>query len=115
MLLLRQKRNELKATKGDLDAEIKSTVEQKLKSFKAILGAKNLTPEDYDEAEKAIIYFVQKQKFKSEIASLKNGSNTVSKDSPLYKLDPLLEEDILKVGGRLHRSTLRNKASRYSF
>ena len=106
LLLLSQKRKELKATESDLDAGVRSTVEQKLKSFKATLGGKNLTPEDYDKAEKAIICFAQKQKFKSEIASLKHGSNTVSKDSPLYKLDPILEEDILRVGGRLHRSAL---------
>ena len=61
-------------------------MEQKLQSFKATLVGKNLTPQDYDEAEKAIICFVQKQRFAGEIALLKGDSN-VSKDSPLYKLD----------------------------
>ena len=43
-------------------------MEQKLQSFKAILEVKNLTPENYDKSEMAIISFVQKNRFKSEIA-----------------------------------------------
>lgn len=65
-----------------------------------------MTPESHDEAEKAIICFIQKHRFKGEIASLKRGLYNVSKDSPLYKLDPILEDDILRVGGCLHKSAL---------
>ena len=64
-----------------------------------------MTPKDYDEAEKAIISFVQKQRFVSEIASLKGDSN-ISKDSPLYMLDPILEDGIIRVGGYLYKSAL---------
>ena len=103
--LLSQKRKELKAAESDEDARIKRSVEQKLQSFKATLVGKNLTPQDYDEAEKAIICFVQKQRFAGEITLLKGDSN-VSKDSPLYKLDPILEDGIIRVGGRLHKSAL---------
>ena len=103
--LLSQKKKELKAAESDEDTRVKHSVEQKLQSFKTTLVGKNLTPQDYDEAEKAIICFVQKQRFASEIASLKGDSN-VSKDSPLYKLDPTLEEGIIRVGGRLHTSAL---------
>lgn len=106
LLLLRQKRQEFKPTESDRDLEVKGFVEQKLQSFKATLGGKSLTPESYDEAEKAILRFVQNHRFKSEIATLKNGLVNVPKDSSLYKLDPILADDILRVGGRLHKSAL---------
>ena len=92
--LLSQKRRELKATESDEDARVKRSVEQKLQSFKGAHVGKTSTPQDYDEAEKAIICFVQKQRFASETTSLKGDSN-VSKDSPLYKLDPILEDGII--------------------
>ena len=49
LLLLSQKRKELKTTESDEDAGVRS-VEQKLKSHKATPSGKNLTPEDYDGA-----------------------------------------------------------------
>lgn len=53
--------------------------------FKATLGNSSLTPEHLKEAERTIIHFIQK-------ASLKLGSKTVSKHSPLYHLDPYMED-----------------------
>lgn len=99
LFLLSRKRKELES---DKDTGANSSVEQKLQSFKATL----LTPESHDEAEKAIICFIQKHRFKGEIASLERGLYHVSKDSLLYKLDPILEDDIVRVGGRLHKSAL---------
>lgn len=96
--LLRQKRKELVASKSD-------KVEQELKEFKITLRKSNLSPECWDKAERAIVCYVQKQRFSSEIASLK-GSKNVSKDSPLYRLDPFLEDGLLRVGGRLSKSAL---------
>ncbi len=106
LLLLTQRRKELKATETDKEIRAKNSVEQKLKSFKATLGGKILTPESYDEAEKAIFHFVQKHRFESEIVSLTHVSDNISKDSPLYKLDPILEDGILRVGGHLRKSAL---------
>lgn len=106
LLLLCRKRKELKAVEIDKETGAKISVEQQLQSFKTTLGARILTPENYDEAEKAIFRFVQKHKFGSEIASLTRGLDNISKDSPLYKLDPMLEDGILRVGGRVHKLAL---------
>ena len=57
------------------------------------------------KAEHAIICFVQGQRFKDEIASLKAGNN-VKKNSQLYKLDPVWEDGVLRVGGRLSKAAL---------
>lgn len=99
LLLLSQKRKEYVAKQS-------KNVKQDLEIFKATLGKSSLTPEHLEEAERAIIKFVQKQRFSSEIASLKQHPSTVSKDSPLYRLDPFMEDGILRVGGRLSKSAL---------
>lgn len=99
LLLLSQKRKELVTSKSD-------KVDQQLKDFKNTLGKSSLSPECCDKAERAIVCYVQKQRFSSEIASLKQGSKNVSKDSPLYRLDPFLEDGLLRVGGRLSKSAL---------
>lgn len=68
-----------------------------------------LSVEEFDEAEKAIS-FCQCQRFPEELACLQNGER-VKKSNHLYNLDPILENGVLRVGGRilakdLHLSTL---------
>ncbi len=58
------------------------------------------------EAEIAIIRFTQQQRFKAEIDALSSGKSTVRKDSPIFKLDPRLEDGLLRVGGRLGKAAL---------
>lgn len=70
------------------------------------LGKSSLTPERLEEAEMAIIQFVQSHRFSNEFASLKQDLKTVSQDSPLYRLDPFIKDGILRVGGRLSKSAL---------
>lgn len=38
---------------------------------------------------------------KAEIDALSSAKSAVRKDSPIYKLDPCLEDSFLRVGGRL--------------
>lgn len=63
-----------------------------------------LTVEDVAHAEKAIICFVQRQSFQEEIAALSKG--TVKQTSHLIKLDPVVVDGVLRVGGRLSRAAL---------
>ena len=63
-----------------------------------------LTVDDLLLAEEAIVRFVQKKHYSSELAALKSGG--VKKSSQLYKLDPIAIDDVLSVGGRLSRSAL---------
>lgn len=48
-----------------------NAVEKHMQQFKADLKAQRLNTEDMDNAEKAIICFVQRQSFQEEITSLK--------------------------------------------
>ena len=61
-----------------------------------------------EEAKKLIIRMVQRRSFGTEIENIRrNGKNQYIKgESSLYRLDPLIAEDgIIRVGGRLKRST----------
>uniref|UniRef100_A0A3B3YRA6 Uncharacterized protein n=1 Tax=Poecilia mexicana TaxID=48701 RepID=A0A3B3YRA6_9TELE len=64
-----------------------------------------LTLDDLDTAEAEIIQFSQRQHFEEEIKVLRNG-NQLSRNSVLYKLDPTLQDDTLRVGGRLNKSAM---------
>ena len=55
---------------------------------------------------------MQHQQFKDEIASLQCGVKTISKDSPLYRLDPVMDGEILRVGGRLSKASLPVESKR---
>lgn len=65
--------------------------------------------EDLQNAEIAIVSYCQHQKFKTEIDALSENS-TVSRLSPLYNLDPIFEDGLLRVGGRLHKSAMPEEA-----
>lgn len=79
-----------------------------LQQFKASLTIQRLNTEDMANAEKAIICFVQRQSFQEEMASLEKG--TVRRTSPLVKLDPVVVDGVLRVGGRLSRAALPEEA-----
>ncbi|XP_046562169.1 uncharacterized protein LOC124271147 [Haliotis rubra] len=70
-----------------------------------------LTVKELEESEKAIILCVQQQNFSSELERLtsNNGLN-LSKGSPISKLDPFVEDGILRVGGCLSRANMPESA-----
>lgn len=70
-------------------------MQRRILEFKATFHSQTLSPDDYDNAEKAIIGFAQHAKFSKEIDVLKQGIRHVKKDSQIYKLDPVLEDRIL--------------------
>lgn len=65
-----------------------------------------LTPKDLEEAELAVIGYCQQQRFATEISSLLSEKRTVSRQSSIYKLDPILENGLLRVGGRLSKGAM---------
>lgn len=65
-----------------------------------------LTLEDQVGAERAIIGYCQGQRFSEEISALSSRKATVSRQSCIYKLDPILEDGLLRVGGRLGRGAI---------
>ena len=60
---------------------------------------------DLERAEREIIKFNQRIAFAEEIDALQNG-RSVKKSSVLVKLDPILAQGLLRVGGRLGRAAL---------
>lgn len=65
----------------------------------------HLTVEDMENAEKAIFAFEQQQHFTLDIALLEKG-NHCWKDSPMSEMDSILDQGILRVGGRINRSAM---------
>ena len=63
-----------------------------------------LSADDLALAEEAIICFVQKLHYGDEMTALH--SSVVKKSSPLYKLDPVVSNGVLRVGGRLSKAAL---------
>eukprot|EP00057_Strongylocentrotus_purpuratus_P005270 XP_003730565.1 PREDICTED: uncharacterized protein LOC100888978 [Strongylocentrotus purpuratus] len=78
----------------------KTQTEQELRDFKRI------SYDDMQKAEKRILHYVQKRFFQKEIESLTDSAGKVTKTSQLYKLDPKIDEGLVRVGGRLERSAL---------
>ena len=80
-----------------------------------------LTVQELEEAELAIIRYTQSQSFDQEIKSLgqvhcekkehghtrqQRSTNEIRKNSSLYRLDPLLNNGLLRVGGRLSKADI---------
>lgn len=62
--------------------------------------------EDLTEAETAIIAFCQRERFPEEIAALTSSNPVIPRSSNIYRLDPVLERGLLRVGGRLSKATI---------
>lgn len=73
-----------------------------------------LCPEDLNMAERVIIQYSQMDKFSDEIAALKKVTAGVTKSSHIYKLDPVLEEGLLRVGGRLSKGAMPDDTKHHS-
>ena len=72
-----------------------------------------ITTDEIQYAEQEIIKYIQKQFFKDELSSITKGnakSSRIKKSSPVFNLDPILSESILRVGGRLRKAQLQFNA-----
>ena len=69
----------------------------------------HLTVEEVHQAEKCIIWHVQKEVYEDEINRLKSRV-VVSKSSSLRRLDPVMVGELLSVGGRLKHAALSDEA-----
>lgn len=54
---------------------------------------------DLGRAEKEIVSYTQRQAFPNEFEKLKITPHNVQKKSTLYKLDPVIKDGLLRVGG----------------
>ncbi|KAL2092773.1 hypothetical protein ACEWY4_012571 [Coilia grayii] len=78
------------------------------------LGGQCISLDDLMRAEKAIVVFYQHQRYPEELARLKNAASGdgLSHKSTIYRLDPVLEDGVLRVGGRLSRAAMPEEAKR---
>ncbi|XP_035988362.1 uncharacterized protein LOC118560918 [Fundulus heteroclitus] len=65
------------------------------------------TPEEIAQAKNVILKETQKAHFQKELSALNSGKS-VSKQSPLQKLSPVLQNGLITVGGRLKHSEIEN-------
>lgn len=65
----------------------------------------SLSVDEMNQAEEAIISYVQRQYFEEEILILQRG-DTIPKRSSLHRLDPWMDGNILRVGGRLNKCAI---------
>ena len=73
-----------------------------------------LSVSELQAAEQAIIRYIQRTSFKEELKTFEADKSIHTKNSPLSKLDPLLNADgILCVGGRLRRASAMPDRARY--
>lgn len=73
-------------------------VSLEMEKAKVAVGSQTLSANDLLEAEVSMIRYSQQQRFKEEIVVLSAGKS-VARDSVIYKLDPCLEDGLLRVVG----------------
>lgn len=62
------------------------------------------SPSDIPRPKSAIILFSLQASFEEEISSMESGASGVRKTSDIYRLDPVLKDYFLRVGGNQSRS-----------
>nr|XP_055074289.1 uncharacterized protein LOC129453915 [Misgurnus anguillicaudatus] len=67
-----------------------------------------LTADDLSMAEEAVVCFEQRRFYMDEMTALSSGA--VKKSSHLYRLDPVVVDGVLRVGGRLSKSALTEES-----
>jgi len=110
---LREKRKELERLilpSGKDQEKCRSMVEQQMVKCKKNLEKRNLTIEDLSRAEMELIKYSQRQTYAEEIKILQQGVTQVKRNSSTFKLDPYLQDSVLRVGGRLNKSAMPEEA-----
>ena len=101
-----QRRKELHAANQEASLDNgQQLIQSQMESFKERFKNTQIAVEDIDESELHIIRFCQKEKFSEEMSALLKGQN-VKRNSHLYKLNPVLQDGLLRVGGRLSRAAM---------
>ena len=97
-----------------LRANLRDTVAKKRRNVETLSPTKNIQPLSVNEmnaAEVAIITYVQRQAFKESLSALDDrAAKGTLKAHPLYKLDPVIVNGLLCVGGRLKNAQVQDQA-----
>lgn len=86
------------------DQKRQDTQKDGLQSVKN-LSCVSLSVKELKEAELKIIKFCQRKRFPEDYSSLQKG-RSVKRTSHIYKINPVLEDGVLRVGGRFSRAAM---------
>ncbi|KAK0147980.1 hypothetical protein N1851_012347 [Merluccius polli] len=86
------------------DVKIKTVVNH-MQKWRSTLKGTHLTVKDVRRAETVIIQFSQSHTFHEELRALQKGEK-IKGSTSIMKLDPFLQDGVLRVGGRLHQAAL---------
>ncbi|KAL7871964.1 hypothetical protein SRHO_G00069470 [Serrasalmus rhombeus] len=103
------KRKECKAVVAITEADKRKQnlkVQEEMKRLRQSVDKKPLSVEDLENAEIALICHSQMEMYPEEFVSLQGKDAQVKKSSPLYRLDPVLQDGVIRVGGRLSKSAM---------
>lgn len=106
LLKLSKKRKQLELANTSANGSPVLDVHKEMQAFGASLRRQKISLDDLSEAETSIIYFCQRERFLNEIATLTSSKPEVPRSSTIYKLDPILEGGLLRVGGRLTKAAM---------
>lgn len=76
-----------------------------MQSNKPTVKVLPLTRDDLNNAEMAIVLFSQWERFQKEFSSLVKRPS-LQRSSDIYRLDPVLQNGLLRVGGRLRKALM---------
>lgn len=83
-----------------------ANIQKEIQKYKMAWNKETLTFENLNKAEMEIIRYCQHHKFKAEISVLERGTQPVQRHSSILRLDPVLQDCILRVGGRLSKPAM---------
>ena len=105
---LKYKKTLLKLANCRREMQASDQNHSKMTALKAELSGQSVTVEDVSKAETEIVRFSQRERFPMEVANLEKGK-AVKSNSDISKLDPVFENGLLKVGGRLSKAVCLKK------
>lgn len=106
---LRNKRKEVTANIQDKEKDQvkqEEMIEREMKAFKSSMGVQKLALEDLKSSETAIVQCCQAYSFQEEVVILQSESKSIKRQSSIFKLDPRLDQGLLRVGGRLSKMAM---------
>lgn len=86
--------------------EKENLLEKKMKTVKKCMIVQPMTLNDLKRAENAIIQYTQLEAFPKEMKTLQKERANLSSQSHIRMLDPILQNGILRTGGRLSRMAM---------
>lgn len=95
----------LKELKENRKKEPNLSSKERLDRFKKEFKVTRITCEDLTKAETEIVRYAQKKRFGEDLEMLKE-QQRVKKSSSLRKLNPVLQDGLMRVGGRLSRAAM---------